>query len=430
MAHAVRMPKPGQMTEECLLSMWRKAEGETVAVGDVVFEIETDKSTMEVESFHDGVLLRQVAAAGDIVPVNEVCAWIGEPGEAVPTAADGSTDAAASAEEPAGAVTVAMTPATSAAPVAPAAPTTLIGPADAGTAVAIRDRPAISPRARARARAASLDPAILSGSGPGGRVVERDVVAAIAVREAAPPPTMTPAFPALPSTDDEEPPRPLSRMRRVIAERLTAAVAIPTFSATVAADVTRALELREELRAAGTSVSVTDMVLAATAQTLVELPDVNARTDGLSVWPRRRVHLGMAVALPAGLVVAVIRDADRLGLLALHDEAARLVAGARAGRLPVEELSGSTFTVSNLGMYGVDEFSAIINPGESGILAVGSAAPTVVALHGGVAIRTVMRLTLTADHRLVDGELGARFLAALRRRLEDPASLRRELDSA
>jgi pyruvate dehydrogenase E2 component (dihydrolipoamide acetyltransferase) len=395
------------MTEECVLSMWRKAEGEPVSPGDVVFEIETEKSTMEVEAFHGGVLLRQVVAAGQTVPVNEICAWIGEPGEAVPETAapagavEALTDGAVAEGRPIGS---SMT-----APIA--TPLKIAG-----------ERPAISPRARARARSAGVKVGTIAGTGPGGRIVERDVEAAIAARAAAPAPG--------PALGDEEPPRPLSRMRRVIAERLTlAATTIPTFTATVAVDVTRALALRRELQDAGSPTSVTDLVLAATAQTLAEFPDVNARTDGLSIWPRRRVHLGVAVALPGGLVVAVIRDADRLGLLELHDEAARLVAEARAGRLSPEAMTGSTFTVSNLGMYGIEEFAAIVNPGESGILAVGAAIPAPVVLGEGIGIRTVMRLTLTADHRLVDGELGARFLGALRRRLEDPTGLRREPES-
>jgi pyruvate dehydrogenase E2 component (dihydrolipoamide acetyltransferase) len=144
------------------------------------------------------------------------------------------------------------------------------------------------------------------------------------------------------------------------------------------------------------------------------------------VWPRRRVHLGLAVSLPAGLVVPVIRDADRLSVHGLHAAADRLATDAREGRLGPDELIGSTFTVSNLGMFGVDEFTAIINPGESGILAVGGAQPTPVAMHGGIAVRSIMKLTLTADHRMVDGELGARFLTAIRRRLEDHRALRRE----
>ncbi|MCI0582552.1 MAG: 2-oxo acid dehydrogenase subunit E2 [Chloroflexi bacterium] len=423
------MPKPGQMTEECVLSLWLKAEGDTVTRGDVLFEIETDKSTMEVESFHDGVVLRRLVAEGQTVPVNAICAWIGAPGEAVPDVAE--IDAAEAPEVEAVRSPTLSSSAPEAEAVRAASPLsetpTSAGPGTSG-------RLAISPRASRLAAEAGLDPRSVAGSGPGGRIVERDVAAALAGgRAAAIAAAATSAgIPgAVEMGADEEAPRPLSRMRRVIAERLTlSATTIPSFSVTVAADVTRLMALRDELRERGTSLSVTDFVLAATAQTLAEFPDVNSRTDGRSVWLRRRVHLGLAVALPAGLVVAVIRDADRLGLIELHDRAASLVAAARDGSLPVDDMTGSTFTVSNLGMYGIEAFSAIINPGESAILAVGGAIPTPVALGDGIAVRTVMKLTLTADHRLIDGELGARFAAAIRRRLEDPVGLRRELASS
>jgi pyruvate dehydrogenase E2 component (dihydrolipoamide acetyltransferase) len=426
------MPKPGQMTEECVLSLWLKNEGDPVAKGDVIFEIETDKSTMEVESFHDGVLLRRLVAEGQTVPVNTICAWIGAPGEAVP--------AAETVPEPVGveataSVPVAVGPAGASAAVSAVAASAVGGsgaaaPAAAGPAAA--GRLAISPRASRLAAEAGLDPRSVAGTGPGGRIVERDVAAAIDVRGAAAQAGAAPAASSAASAPDSEEaaPQPLSRIRQVIAERLTlSATTIPSFSVTVAADVTRLVALRDELREGGVNLTVTDFVLAAAAQTLAEFPDVNSRTDGRSVWLRRRVHLGLAVALPAGLVVAVIRDADRLGLLEVHDRAARLVAAARAGRLSVDDMTGSTFTVSNLGMFGVDAFSAIINPGESAILAVGGAIPTPVAMGDGIAVRTVMKLTLTADHRLIDGELGARFANAIRRRLEDPAALRRELAS-
>ena len=303
----------------------------------------------------------------------------------------------------------------------------------------------ISPRASRAAADAGLDPRTITGSGPEGRITEKDVVAAIAARDAArtaapaiaptaaPVQAPAPGRPATPAplpavaVEGEEEPRPLSRMRRVIADRLTASwTTSPHFTVTVAVDVTRLLALRSELKAAGTSLTVTDFVLAATAQTLAEFPDVNSRTDGASVWPRRRVHLGLAVSLPGGLVVPVIRDADRLTIGELHDRAADLAMRARNGVLPVDEMTGSTFTVSNLGMFGVDEFSAIINPGEAAILAVASAIPTVVAVGDGMAVRSIMKLTLSADHRQVDGELGARFLGALRRRLEDAAAFRSE----
>jgi pyruvate dehydrogenase E2 component (dihydrolipoamide acetyltransferase) len=409
MPHAVRMPKPGQMTEECTLTLWLKGDGDPVAKGDVLFEIETDKSTMEVESFHDGVILRRLVAEGETVPVNSICAWIGAPGEEVPADAD---EALRRGPSTAGVAPASSTPA--------AAEPSVEMPVPAGGTTA-RVTPArklaISPRASRLALEAGLDARSVTGTGPAGRIVERDIRASIAARGSAEAPGV-----------DEEAPRQLSRMRRVIAERLTqSATSIPSFSVTVAADVTRLLALRDELKESGTSLTVTDFVLASTARSLAEFPDVNSRTDGISVWPRRRVQLGLAVALPAGLVVPVIRDADRLGLLELHDRTASLVAAARSGALTVDDMAGGTFTVSNLGMYGVDEFRAIINPGESGILAVAGAFPAPVALGDGIAIRSIMKLTLSADHRLVDGELGARFLNAVRRRLEDPEALRREL---
>jgi len=426
MPHAVRMPKPGQMTEECVLSLWLKGEGDAVAKGDVLFEIETDKSTMEVESFHDGVLLRRLVAEGETVPVNAICAWIGAPGAEVPDEAEPETtppDQVDPTPVEASAVAVAVAVAAPAPAPAPGARTTPPPPLPVAPASAIpsHERLAISPRASRLAAEAGLDPRSIRGTGPDGRIVERDVAAAIAL----------PAASTHWGDVDDAAPRPLSRIRQVIAERLTlSATTIPAFNVTVAADVTRLLALRDELRDRGTRLTVTDFVLAAAAQTLAELPDVNSRTDGRSVWVRRGVHLGVAVALPTGLVVADIHDADRLGLLELHDRAAERIAAARAGTLAVDDMTGSTFTVSNLGMFGVDAFSAIINPGESAILAVAGAIPTAVAVGDGIAVRTIMKLTLSADHRLVDGELGARFLNAIRRRLEDPAALRRELASS
>ncbi|MFI5255403.1 MAG: dihydrolipoamide acetyltransferase family protein, partial [Candidatus Limnocylindrales bacterium] len=403
---------PGQMTEECVLTVWRKQEGEAVHKGDVLFEIETDKAAMEVESFDEGVLLKRIVHEGETVPVNAVCAWVGAPGEAIPELAPAEFVPAEVASAPAAANGSSPE---AAAPVVVAAPVPL---------AVHGDRLRISPRASRLAAEAGLDPRTIIGSGPGGRVLERDVVAA---RQAGPAsPTRSTPAPALPAAVvlGEEEPRPLSRMRRVIAERLTRSfTTVPHFTVTVAVDVTRIEAERRRLKTVGAGLSVTDFVLAATAQSLVELPDVNARTDGTSVWQRRRVHLGLAVTLPTGLVVVVIRDADRLTLAELHEQAASLAAGARAGTLGPDDMTGSTFTVSNLGMFGVDEFSAIINPGESGILAVGSALPTPVAMAEGIAVRTVMKLTLSADHRMVDGELGARFLNAVRRRLEDPGSL-------
>jgi pyruvate dehydrogenase E2 component (dihydrolipoamide acetyltransferase) len=217
----------------------------------------------------------------------------------------------------------------------------------------------------------------------------------------------------------------MSRMRLVIARRLLeSTTTIPTFSVTVAVDMTGLVDLRATLREKGSPVTITDFVHAATVQSLVEFPLVNSLTDGVTLWRRDRVHLGVAVSVPNGLLVPVVRDADSLSVTGLHDRSAEVVAAARAGTLAPDQLSGSTFTVSNMGMFGIEEFSAIINPGESGILAVSSVRPEPAVIGDGIAIRQMMRLTLTADHRVVDGELGARFMNAVRRRLEDADSFR------
>ncbi len=432
MVHAIRMPKPGQMTEECVVTAWHKNEGDPVRRGDILFEIETDKSAMEVESFEHGILLRCLVAEGDVVPVNAICAYVGEAGEAIPADEPGRTAAPPLAPTPPATPSASppvSAPTSSEAAAAAAAPAAASVPSPTG-------RLAISPRASRVAADAGLDPRTIIGTGPGRRIVERDVRAAIAGRagvSAATAPSAGPravaASVAVPmsSVEGDEEPRPLSRMRRVIADRLTHSwTTTPHFTVTVAVDVTALLALRAGLKGAGTSLTVTDFVLAATAQTLAEFPDVNSRTDGVSVWLRRRVHLGLAVAVPGGLVVPVIRDADRLPIGDLHDQAVALAAQAREGTLPIDDVTGGTFTVSNLGMFGVEEFSAIINPGEAAILAIASAIPTAVAIGDGLAVRSIMKLTLSADHRLVDGEQGARFLGAIRRRLEDATAFRQE----
>ena len=441
MAHPILMPKPGQMTEECVLVAWLKREGDVVKKGDVLFEIETDKSNMDVEAFEEGVLLARLVQEGETVPVNAVCAYVGEPGEAIPDTAPVTAPASEPVATAAAAVPTATAMPTATAPTANA-PT----PSTADGAIRLR----ISPRASRLAADSGIDPRTLQGTGPEGRITERDVraalQAAVAIPEAAvagpavavsEPVTHVSANPAVtrvaepatfdPNTDDSAP-RQMSRMRRVIAERLTfSATTVPQFTVTVAVDVTRLLMLRTELKAAGNSLSITDFIVHAVAQTLAEFPDVNARTDGLSVWPRRRVHVGLAVALPDGLVVPVIRDADRRSLEGLHARAAELAEGARNGTLSPDDMTGSTFTISNLGMFGVDEFCAIINPGESAILAVSSVVPTPVAVGDGIGVRQMMKLTLTSDHRLVDGELAARFLNALRRRLQDADAIRGDI---
>ena len=447
MAHPILMPKPGQMTEECVLVAWHKNEGDVVKKGDVLFEIETDKSNMDVEAFEEGVLLKRVVEVGQTVPVNAVCAYVGEPGEAIPDAATAAAVVAAPKAE-------AATPSPAPTQVQTPAPAALAPKAEASTAAAVAAAPSlaggdghlrISPRASRLAADSDIDPRTITGTGPEGRITERDVKAAVDAASARPAPATVatpiaarpeatpsaapaPARPIYVADPEDEAPRQMSRMRRIIGERLTlSATTVPQFTVTVAVDMTRLLTVRTEQKTAGNALTVTDFIVSAAAQTLAEFPDVNSRTDGVSVWPRRRVHVGLAVSLPDGLVVPVIRDADRRSLVELHTRAAALAESARNGTLTPDDMTGGTFTISNLGMFGVDEFSAIINPGESTILAVSSIVPTPIAVGDGIGIRQVMKLTLTADHRIVDGELAARFLNALRRRLQDADAFRGDI---
>jgi pyruvate dehydrogenase E2 component (dihydrolipoamide acetyltransferase) len=429
MAHPILMPKPGQMTEECTIVAWHKKPGDPVSRGDILFEIETDKSNMDVEAFDEGVLLKTYVDAGQTVPVNSVVAYVGNAGEQVPEAAPEATDSMAPAAAPAAAAPAAETTASA------AVPATAAARSDSAREGRIR----ISPRASRLAASAGIDPRTITGTGPEGRITERDVVAASSKPAAAAPMASSPApapaalppavaQPIYVSDPENDAPRPMTTMRRIIGERLTfSATTVPQFTVTVAVEMTRLLALRAELKSAGTALTITDFIVSAVAHTLAEFPDVNARTDGVSVWHRRRVHVGLAVSIPDGLVVPVIRDADRRSIAELHALAARLADAARSGTLTPDDMSGGTFTISNLGMFGVDEFSAIINPGESAILAVSSIVPTPVVVGEGVGIRHIIKLTMTADHRLVDGELAARFLNALRRRLQDADAYRSEL---
>jgi pyruvate dehydrogenase E2 component (dihydrolipoamide acetyltransferase) len=339
-------------------------------------------------------------------------AYVGQPGDEIPEASPPAEVASEPAEP--------LVPPPQPGPAVAAQPAEVSSP---------RERLRISPRASRLAAEAGLDPRQLTGTGPEGRMIERDVRDALAVRESPAHAVARPSAPAeavtTPTADGEDPPRPLSRMRRIIAERMTlSATAIPQFQVTVAVDVTRLVSLRDRLKAEGMALTLTDFVMVAAAQSLVEMPIVNSRTDGEQLWLRRRVHLGLAVAIPNGLVVVVVRDADHLTIDEIHDRAAGMAAAAREGKLSPDDMTGSTFSISNLGMFGVEHFTAIINPGESAILAVGSAVRTPVVVGEGIGIRSLMRLTLSADHRLVDGEIAARFLDDLRRRLESPESLR------
>jgi pyruvate dehydrogenase E2 component (dihydrolipoamide acetyltransferase) len=458
MVRPITMPKLGQSEEQATIVRWLKKEGDKVAKGDILFEIETDKALLEVESFYEGTVLKIVVAEGQTALVQSTVAFVGEPGEEVPTIPGPA--APAGRPEPKG-----MGP--TAAPVLPRplkeSPLPREGsPAVKGFEIWRRERlspepliaepPAflrISPRAAKLAKETVIDPSPLAGTGPGGRILERDVKAYLTA-SGYDQLRITPAAKELAareginilsveSTGDygritvddvqravAERPTPLSRMRQAIAARLTQSyVSTPHFFVTVSVDLTELEALRLERRERGTTYTLTDFILNAAARSLVEFPAVNSTTDGKSVRWHSRVHLGLAVSLEQGLVVPVIRNADELTLAEIHDRASELSAKARAGKLAADEVGRSTFTISNMGMLDVENFTAIINPGESAILAVSSALKSPVVRDEQVAIRTMMKMTLSSDHRIVDGAVAARFLNAIKKKLEEVSLWRR-----
>lgn len=440
MAQAVIFPKLGQTMEEGLIVKWLKQEGDVVGKGDILFEIETDKANLEVESFFEGILLKIYVGVGITVPVNTVVGYVGAAGEKVPAQPPALT--AVPAAPPA------ATPAAAPAPVPTAAPRAAEAVARPSVAApapvpAVAVKRAISPRAKALARDKAVDPAPVTGTGPNGRITEKDVLAYLAARnyEAL---RIAPAAKRLAQekgvdiltvrgsgeggrirVEDVErairaQPVALSRMRQVIARRLVESKqTIPHFYVTVTADITDLMRYRAALKAAGSAYSVNDFILEAVVLALEEFPAVNSTTDGRTVTWRGDVDLGVAVSVENGLVVPVIRAAQTLSLAELRDRIKTLADKARAGKLTPDEMTGSSFTVSNMGMLDVDSFAAIINPGEAGILAVASGREAPAVVNGEVRIRTRMAMTLSADHRIVDGATGARFANAIRSKLEN-----------
>jgi pyruvate dehydrogenase E2 component (dihydrolipoamide acetyltransferase) len=387
----VIMPKMGDAMTEGRILAWRKRDGDRVSKGEVVAEIETDKVNVEIEAEASGVLHIAVPE-GQVVPVGQVIAYINGP----------PSDAR---EAPPAPETPAQKP-EAAAPAPPPQP----------EEVAPR-RVKASPLARRIAAEHGVDLSQVRGTGPGGRVVERDVLAYLERRAAA-----------APAPEPEYEDVPLSRMRQAIGRVVTQSKQeVPHFYVTVEVDMLRALELREQLQEAlgeEGRVTVNDLVLKATALALRQHPDLNSQVvDDRTLRRFRRVHLGVMVATPDGLIAPVLRDADRLPLLQLAREARRLVEGAHARRLRQEEYTGATFSVSNLGMYEVANFVAIIQPPQAGILAVGRAQERPVVRSGQVVVRPVLQLTLSADHRVTDGAGAAQFLVEVKRLLENPVRL-------
>ena len=408
MAYEVLMPQLGLTMEEGTVSQWVKHEGDAVKTGDVLLEITTDKLTNEVTSEHDGVLLKIVAQEGDDVPVKGLLCYVGQPGEAV-----GGTPVAA--------------PSPAAAPAAaPAARAAAPVPAVSGARIRI------SPLARKTAAKLGVDVTKLTGSGPSGRIRQQDVLSAANASQTFAPAVAAAAPESKPVSKtglelmEGDTVAKLAGMRKVVAQRmLQSHTEIPPVTQNTKVDVTELMKFRKMLMAeTGNKYSVNDLILKATAKCLRQHPEVLVSLDGDQIIQRAHVNLGMAVALDAGLIVPVIRDADRLGLDALSAAAKDLASRAKGNKLTPDEYKGSTFSVSNLGMFGIETFTPIVNQPDAAILGVCAVEDELVMDdEGNISKHQVMRLSFTYDHRLIDGAVAAKFVMALRDLLEKPMSI-------
>ena len=451
----VFMPKLSDAMETGKVIKWLKKEGDPVKGGDLLVEVETDKANVEIEAFGAGVLRKIVVAEGGTVPVGEMIGVIADPAE------DISSMAAAAPAKPAGPAPAAAAPA----PAAKPAPAPAMAPAAAGPLPAMESYQSVpattavvplapaaasapsptdgrvkaSPLARKIAGQTGVDLRLIQGTGPGGRIIRRDVEAAKnAPRPApasAPQPAGAPRPTAVPARPQFViPPRPeaefedvaMSPMRAAIAKRMPMSKApVPHFYVTSEVAMDEAWALRERLNALDgqPKVSVTDMVIKAVALALLKNPGVNAQLNGQAIRVHHRAHIGIAVALDQGLITPVLRDCDAKPLVRIAVESRDLAERARGGKLRAQEMSGATFSISNLGMYDVEEFSAIINPPEGAILAVGSVLQKPVVEDGELRVGRRMKMTISCDHRVMDGAMGARFLQDVKRLLEEPLRL-------
>jgi pyruvate dehydrogenase E2 component (dihydrolipoamide acetyltransferase) len=446
MATKVLMEALSPTMEEGRLVKWLKNEGDQVKSGDVLAEVETDKAVMELVARGDGVLRKRLANEGDSAPVGALLGVVGTADEDIsamvnaagpkPAASDTTPqpvgkpadagDVIAKSKEFEGVTSVPASPRQSQGEASTPPQErerrghqridTAAHHAEGNGEAAPSGRPRSSPLARRMASERGVDLSSLRGSGPGGRIIKRDI-------EQAPAATAAPQ--RQPRVGDYQD-IPLTQMRKTIARRLVESIGpIPTFYLTAEFDVTHVAELRDEMIAKGAEfkVSFNDIILKATATALAQHPEVNAHWLGDAVRQFNRVHIGMAVAVDEGLITPVIFDANEKGLSEISAEARELAGRARERKLKPEEYTGSTFSISNLGMFGIDQFTAIINPPEAGILAIGAVEEKPIVEDGELVIRKRLRVTMSCDHRVIDGAMGARFLQTLRRLIENPLML-------
>ena len=433
MAEKFLMPKLSPTMEEGQISRWVKNEGDTFEANETLAEVDTDKATMEMTALSGGTLLKILKAGGETAALGEAIAIIGSKGDDIsaliaetksngakqsePPASAGGGDAAANVAE-SKQQTQPAPPVEQPAAVAQTAPA---GQQDSGT----NGRMIVSPIAARMAADNGIDLRSLTGTGPNGRIIKRDIEQALAgggqktAAPAAKPFTPSTVVGASPFRDENT-----SQMRRVIASRLAESIGpIPTFYLTVEIEMDNALALRKQINATltdETKVSVNDIIVKVTAMSLVKHPFVNASYQDKTIRFYEQADIGVAVAIDEGLITPVVRGANLKGLAEISAEVTDLAAKARDRKLQPEEYTGATFSISNLGMMGIKEFTAIINPPESGILAVGGANPTPVVRDGQVVVRSIMSVTMSCDHRVIDGATGARFLQTFKQMLENP----------
>ena len=429
MATEVQLPALSPTMTEGKIVKWLKKEGDSISSGEAIAEVETDKSNLEVEAFDDGVLLKILVPEGETGKVGAPIAVIGQKGEKVEASAAPAKPAAAPAPAPA-APTPAARPAPKPAPAGPAQVVPIRRAEEAPAPSEDNGRLRASPLAKRMAREEGLDLAGVQGSGPSGRIVKRDVEAAIgqagpAAVAKAPATAPRPAPVAVPMFGRREPDViPISGMRKVIGQRMAEVKpGVPHFYVTVDIDMEEAVKVREQAKAAEVKISINDLIVKASALALRRQPKVNVSLQGDRILQFHTADVGIAVAIEDGLITPVIRDADQKSLGTIGAESRELAERARRKALKPEEYSGGSITVSNLGMFGVDSFIAVINPPQASIVAVGAVAEKAVVREGKVVVRKTMSATFSGDHRIVDGALGAQYLQELKALLEQPTKL-------
>ncbi len=423
MATEIQLPALSPTMKEGKILKWLKKEGDKVSTGDAIAEVETDKSNLEVEAYDDGVLLKILVPEGEVAQVGAPIAFLGRKGESIDVLAAAPKLAPAAVEAPKVAPPPAASPPPKLAPPAPptpraATPAQVVqlrpGEAVAGGAGRLR----ASPLAKRMAQHAGVDLGAVQGSGPQGRIVKRDIQAAMSeapVARASRDVSVARAEPEVLA---------LTSMRKLIAQRMAEVKpGVPHFYLSIEVDMEAVLALREEAKAAEVKVSVNDFIVKAAAVALHAVPKVNVSLQGDRLLQFHTADVGIAVAIEDGLITPVIRDADLKSLGAIAGEAKTLAERARRKALKPEEYTGGSVTVSNLGMYGVDAFIAVINPPQASILAVGAVADHVVAREGKPVVRKTMSMTFSGDHRVVDGALGAQYLQEVKALLEHPVRL-------